>query len=187
MMPEFHIHRNHNKFSIDLLTALHKIGKPRHVQRLESVMTPDTTNDFFFYINKGIFKTVRPINDREFILGFTFPGDVDGDPASLLGTSRTNFSIVAVADADITVCRWQDLEQEMKKEKYLATVNFFLARYVTVLQNRLIDSLAITAEDRYKQLVNTHVKHLNEIPVSDMAGYLGITKQSLSRIRNGRF
>ncbi len=149
-------------------------------------MTPDTTNDFFFYITKGIFKTVCRLNDREFILGFTFPGDVDADPASLLGASRTDFSIVAVASAEITVCRWHDLEQEMKKERYLATVNFFLARYVTVLQSRLIDSLATTAEDRYRDLVNTHAKHLNEIPVSDMAGYLGITKQSLSRIRNRR-
>jgi CRP/FNR family transcriptional regulator, anaerobic regulatory protein len=185
--PSFHIDQESGDYSKGLLTALEKIGVPRHVEKSSCVMAPDTLFDFFFYIRSGIFKTVCELNERQVILGFTFPGDVDGDPASLIGQSKTNFSIVAVSDSNILMCRWKDLEQELSREKYLSTIKFFLARYTAILQNRVVESLAVTAEARYKRLVLQQPDHLNEIPISDLASYLGITRQSLSRIRNARW
>ncbi|MFZ5972932.1 MAG: Crp/Fnr family transcriptional regulator [Bacteroidota bacterium] len=184
--PHFRIDQREDTFSEALLNALEKVGTPRTVQRSTHVLSPTTANDFFFYIRRGIFKTVRQVNDRPVILGFTFPGDVDADITSLIGQTNSEFSIVAVTDADVLLCTWRVLEQALSREKYLATINHFLARYVTVLQNRIVEALAVTAEERYKQLVRQQAQHLNEIPISDMASYLGITKQSMSRIRSSR-
>jgi CRP-like cAMP-binding protein len=184
--PHFQLDRGQDSFSQALLTAVEKVGTPRLILRSHRLVSPSTPNDFFFYIRQGIFKTVREMNERQVILGFTFPGDVDADPASLLGQTKSEFSIVAVTDADVLLCAWRDLEQALSREKYLATINHFLARYVTVLQNRIVEALAVTAEERYKQLVRQQAQHLNEIPISDMASYLGITKQSMSRIRSSR-
>ena len=49
-------------------------------------------------------------------------------------------------------------------------------------QQQQIDLLTKTAKERYLQLIKTE-KEINKIPLKYLASYLGITPQSLSRIR----
>jgi signal-transduction protein with cAMP-binding, CBS, and nucleotidyltransferase domain len=49
-------------------------------------------------------------------------------------------------------------------------------------QQQQIDLLTKTAKERYLQLINNE-KEINKIPLKYLASYLGITPQSLSRIR----
>lgn len=49
-------------------------------------------------------------------------------------------------------------------------------------QQQQIDLLTKTAKERYIQLIKYH-KGVNRIPLKYLASYLGITPQSLSRIR----
>jgi len=184
--PYFQINQNINTYSQELKNAIQNIGVPKKLGKLEKLIDPETNNDFFFYITHGVFKTTRIEKDRTFILGFTFPGDVDGDPGYLLG-KKSDFTIIPITKAEVKICTWFALENELGREKYLSIVNFYLSHYTVVLQNRIIESLAHTAEDRYKKMVDEQPKYLNEIPITDLASYLGITKQSLSRIRGSRF
>lgn len=43
------------------------------------------------------------------------------------------------------------------------------------------------AEDRYKHLINIHPDITNRIPLTHIASYLGITLETLSRIRNPQY
>ena len=46
--------------------------------------------------------------------------------------------------------------------------------------------LAENAKDRYTQFVKENSKIIQRLPVGDIAKYLGITQQSLSRIRKAK-
>ena len=48
---------------------------------------------------------------------------------------------------------------------------------------RIADSLSTTAEERYLSFIKTYPKIFEQVPQSQIASYLGITPQSLSRIR----
>lgn len=52
------------------------------------------------------------------------------------------------------------------------------------LRERLSSILFNRAEERYKQLTNLHPDITNRIPLTHIASYLGITLETLSRIRN---
>lgn len=52
------------------------------------------------------------------------------------------------------------------------------------LRERLSSILFNKAEERYKQLINTRPYVTNRIPLTHIASYLGITLETLSRIRN---
>lgn len=52
------------------------------------------------------------------------------------------------------------------------------------LRERLSSILFNKAEERYKQLINTRPDVTNRIPLTHIASYLGITLETLSRIRN---
>lgn len=51
------------------------------------------------------------------------------------------------------------------------------------LQNRTINLIKLTAEQRYENLINTKPDLIQHIPLKYLASYLGITDTSLSRIR----
>ena len=48
---------------------------------------------------------------------------------------------------------------------------------------RIADSLSLSAEERYLKFIKTYPKLFERIPQNQIASYLGITPQSLSRIR----
>jgi CRP-like cAMP-binding protein len=54
--------------------------------------------------------------------------------------------------------------------------------YVATHQ-RIIDSLSISTEERYLKFIKTYPELFNMVPQNQIASYLGITPQSLSRIR----
>jgi CRP-like cAMP-binding protein len=50
-------------------------------------------------------------------------------------------------------------------------------------QQRIADSLSASAEERYLKFIKTYPKLFEQVPQNQIASYLGITPQSLSRIR----
>jgi len=52
------------------------------------------------------------------------------------------------------------------------------------LQRRVNSSISHTAEKRYAELVKTYPEFLQRFPLHIIASYLGITKETLSRIRH---
>lgn len=185
--PEFNVDQTSDEFSKKLFGSIQQIGSARNVKAGEVIISPEVTAPFFFYVKSGIFKTIKMLGAQAHILGFTFKGDLDGDPATLLENPIQSFSIIALTDSEIICCNWKDLKENLGEVSYLRVLNHFLIRYVNTLQNRLIESIAVTAEQRYKDLISQHPKQIMSIPQADLASYLGITPQSLSRIRSTKF
>ena len=57
-------------------------------------------------------------------------------------------------------------------------------RYAIASQKRTNALISMTAEQRYSDLANTYPEFLQRFPQHILASYLGITKETLSRIRN---
>jgi CRP-like cAMP-binding protein len=56
------------------------------------------------------------------------------------------------------------------------------ANYVAT-RRRIAESLSVAAEDRYLSFLKTYPALVEQVPLGQIASYLGITPQSLSRIR----
>jgi CRP-like cAMP-binding protein len=54
------------------------------------------------------------------------------------------------------------------------------------LQNRLLQNISSTAEDRYQSFLELYPHLLNRLSQVQIAAYLGITPEFLSRLRNKR-
>ena len=57
-------------------------------------------------------------------------------------------------------------------------------RHAFASQKRLNAAISMTAEQRYSNLINTYPEFLQRFPQHVIASYLGITKETLSRLRN---
>lgn len=170
-----------------LLNALNQVGAVKQLKKGEEIIKTRSQCDYLFYVQEGIIKSCRIINNREYIMGFAMKGDIECNFSRLVRDDISACIIKAVAPSCVLICKWSDLEKVLTREKYLLVLNHFMMAYINILQSRMVATLALTAEDRYKSMIVNQSDKINQIPVSDLASYLGVTKQSLSRIRRAKF
>lgn len=181
--PEFLYSNIHEKQSKYFFSVIQKIGKEKHIKKGETIIRNGTYSSFFFYIKNGAFKTSLIKNDKEYILGFTFEGDIDGCFTSLLKGTVNNFKIEAVLDSDIMICELKAFKNACNTDKYSSITSNIMLNYISILENRVIENLSLTAEERYKKLLLRQSSSIEEVPLFYIAAYLGITQERLSRIR----
>jgi len=181
--PGFQIHQSSDPLVKDFYAIIQHIGKPMSVKRGQVIIRQGTHPSFFFYVNEGICKTSIQVRDKEFIFGFTFPGDVDGCPVSLLSKQPNNFCIESVIKGEILICELSDFYRHCTTIEYHTQINAILIHYLQVVEKRVVDAISLTAEERYKLLLEQQPVQVEQIPLTYIAAYLGITLESLSRIR----
>lgn len=184
--PDFNVLGRKDGYATQLLHVLQKIGETKRVKQGTVVVDEDVSTNSFFVIIDGIFKTVKEIDGQPYIVCFTFPGDIDGDPLVLMTPPNQYYKIIAVTDSTLVLFNWNDLQREMGEEVFDKMLNHYLLQYIRFLQTRVVESLALSAEERYRSLVKQNAFQTSKIPLLDLAAYLGITPQSLSRIRANR-
>ncbi len=72
------------------------------------------------------------------------------------------------------VAKWKDVEQ------------LFLVRCFTILEDRIFTHLSMGAEQRYLQFYENNKALFNQVPLQYIASLLGMTPETLSRIRRKR-
>ena len=108
------------------------------------------------------------------------------DLNSFLTGQKTTHAIDALQDSEVLL-----LGRDRREELFLsvpAMERFFrllLEANHVAAQRRINESLSASAEERYLAFVRTYPHLMEEVPLHQVASYLGITPQSLSRIRKG--
>ena len=175
---------NFNIPEIEIFHSLiNLIGKKKKVPKGRSIVRTGTPATFFFLIQKGVCQTSAIVNEKKYTLGFSFPGDVDCCPTSLLQGKPNNFMIESIADTEILICTLEDFRKNTNEIEYHRIISHILTHYLSVIEKRLIDAISITAEKRYIQLLKGQPEKLKQIPLASIASYLGISQERLSRIR----
>jgi CRP-like cAMP-binding protein len=77
-------------------------------------------------------------------------------------------------------------EQKLKTSNYKFETIFRMAaeRAVAFLQKRIISNLTQTAEERYTEFILKYPSIAQRVPQYALASFLGMTGETLSRIRN---
>ncbi|MBL7990413.1 MAG: Crp/Fnr family transcriptional regulator [Candidatus Kapabacteria bacterium] len=116
---------------------------------------------------------------------FFFEGALVGGYMSFIGKKPSLVCIETMESAEILTFPYSTLEALY--DRYHAWERFGrkLAEYLGLgLEERLLEHLMYSPEERYERLVKSHrTKILERVPQQYIASYLGITPVSLSRIR----
>ncbi|QQS36665.1 MAG: Crp/Fnr family transcriptional regulator [Ignavibacteriales bacterium] len=120
----------------------------------------------------------------EHIIQFAIADWWISDMNSFLTGLPSQYNIDALQDSEILLLERNDreilLDNCPKMERFF---RLLLESNNIATNQRLIDSLSASAEERYLKFINTYPELFEQIPQNQIASYLGITPQSLSRIR----
>jgi CRP-like cAMP-binding protein len=137
------------------------------------------------FVNKGILRSYA-IDDKgnEQIIQFAMEDWWMADIYSFLTSEPSQYNIDAMEEVELLLIT-KPAQDEMvvavpKMERYL---RLLMQSSLIALQRRLIGSLNFTAEDKYLQLIASCPGIIQRVPQHQIASYLGITPETLSRIR----
>ena len=106
------------------------------------------------------------------------------DMYSYISRKPAVLTIEAIADSEVLLLSWEN--QQLLFEKVTKFERFFrilIENALVANQQRLIDNLSSTAEARYLHFIKKYPLIPSCVPQHNIASYLGITPEFLSKIR----
>jgi len=158
---------------------------PRKLRKRQYLLQEGDVSRFTAFVEKGMLRSYS-IDEKgsEHILQFAFEGWWIGDHYSFHTGQPSNYNIDALEDSElllITKAAEEELMQKVPKlERYF---RILLQNSLVAIQSRMVASMSKTADQRYADLVNSCPTIPQRVPQHMMASFLGITPETLSRIR----
>lgn len=150
----------------------------------EVITQQGEVEQYIYWIKEGSVKVSFFIDIKEFILDFWFADDLFTSFASLIEQTPSQTQITALTDVAVERVSYIQLQQIYKHSLQGSEIGRRMAERMYMHKTRKeIELLTLTAEQRYEKLLEQSKRLILEIPVKDVASYLGILPESLSRIR----
>jgi CRP-like cAMP-binding protein len=147
----------------------------------------DKVEHEYFVVN-GCLKTFY-INDevKMHILQFAMPTWWASDYNALYGKTRASVSVDCITDASVLAL--SNADREKLCSEIHAVEHFFRWRtnkgYVAV-NKRLLSLMNNDAKSRYEELMTQYPALYNLVPKQLIAAYLGVTRETLSRLHHSK-
>lgn len=107
-----------------------------------------------------------------------------GDLYSLLSHKPGILNIESIEDSEILLLKRDDQEELYKKvPKFERFFRIIIEKSLVAYQQRIIDNLSLTAEERYQKFCKKYPMLINSISQKHIAAYIGITPEFLSKLR----
>lgn len=136
------------------------------------------------FVDIGVLKYFYNEENQERILSFPKTSQITYSIQSYLTQTPSDFSIQAVVPTKLWVISKDDLEltyklipeiQSLVASIFQSQANFF--------SNRVMSLLTLTATERYQLLLTNNPEIIQNVSIKDLASFLNITPQHLSRLR----
>ena len=123
-------------------------------------------------------------NATEHVLYFAFPEWWVGDMASMLTGDACSLSVQALEDAVVLSIGPEEKEELLQKVPKLERVfRIMLQKHLSAFQKRFLMTLNSSAAERYEELLKRSPGIEQLVPQHQIASYLGIMPESLSRMK----
>ncbi|MEP6627441.1 MAG: Crp/Fnr family transcriptional regulator [Ginsengibacter sp.] len=159
---------------------------PKKLRKRQYLLQDGDICKYTAFVEKGMLRTFT-IDEKgnQPILQFSMEGWWVADLYSFLTNEPSLYNIDALEDCElllITKPSW-----DLLLEKVPAFERFFrilIQNSLIATQRRLMGSMSESAEEKYTKLINNFPGCIERVPQHMIASYLGITRETLSRVRS---
>jgi|TARA_R110000868_G_scaffold231066_1_gene484398 CRP-like cAMP-binding protein len=159
--------------------------KIRKVKKGEQLLKQGDICQHTFFVEKGLLRYFSiDKKGKENVLQFAPENWFITDRESVYFNQPSKYYIDALEDSEVLVLEKNFVEKISEQNNSFAEFNNkLLHNHIRSLQKRIELLLSATAEERYLDFIKVYPNLLLRVPQTLIASYLGITPESLSRVR----
>lgn len=155
-----------------------KVAKGEHLHSAGDIC------DRTFWVMKGLLRTYYLKEGKEITDGFAAERESLTSVKSFMTNKPDQYYLQAVEDSELCVLTYPDLmfmfEHFPEMERY---GRIMMSIYYVKLSDRLESYQFTSAKEKYDHFCEKHKSILGRLPLGMVASYLGISQETLSRIR----
>lgn len=160
--------------------------KPRLYRKRQYVLQEGDICTLFNFVVRGCLRMYK-IDEKgnTHIIQFTSENWWLMDIGSFHGKTPSELNIDALEDTVVFQISHENLIELYKKApKFNLIFRVLIENSFVSLQKRLLQNISSTAEERYLSFMQSYPHLTNRLPQVQMAAFIGITPEFLSRLRN---
>lgn len=136
------------------------------------------------FVKSGFLRIYRQTDTKEVTQWISSPGEFVTDLNSLMFDQTARWNIQALSDCELYTMEYsvyKNIHQHIPSWSEIEKL--FIAKCFMMIEDRVFSFLSMSSEERYEYLNQTKPELLQHIPLQYLASMLGMTPETLSRIR----
>lgn len=139
-----------------------------------------------YFIKKGFVRAFHHKNGEKFTSWFMGEDEIIISVYSFFSRKPSFENIELLEDAVLQSINWNQLQKLYTTfPEFNFTGRIITEQYYIRSEERMINMQTLSAKQRYQNLLTTHPNILQKASLGQIASYLGIKQETLSRIRAG--
>ena len=164
--------------------TLVSMGEKRRFSAGDLVLRSGETDTHIYIIADGIWRSFCLRDGEEATMWFSVEGEITFSVWGYISNAPSRLSIESVTDScAYAIPRFRLMEAFTSSLQMANLGRHIVEQFVVLYENWHVCSWHQNALERYLQLMDNHPEVIHQVPLKHIASYLGVTPQSLSRIR----
>ena len=173
------------KFSNDELAIIRDHLTPKKLRKKQHLLQEGDVCKFIAFVEKGALRSYT-IDEKgtEHIIQFALEGWTISDLYSFLTAEQGTYNIDALEDSQLVLINKTAHETLLKQIwNYETYIRLQLTGAYIAMQRRITSIISLSLEERYAAFNKTHPDIVQRVPQHMIASYMGLTPETLSRVR----
>jgi len=172
----------------DEIQLMRRRAVEKSLRRKEFLLRQGEVCRYKIFISKGLLRTYNTTADgSERIMQFSPEISWTTDPESFDNATPSDFNITALEPSEVVLWTKSDLRYLIDNIPGLkAYFDKLISSSDHIFRRRILSSINTTAEEKYEAFVKNYGHIHARVPLHMVASYLGVSRETLSRIRHAQ-
>jgi CRP-like cAMP-binding protein len=174
------------QFTADELKLMRSLCTPKKVRRRQLLLHEGEICQYKIFVGKGLLKTYRLKDDgSEYIMRFSPENSWTTDPVSINQNVPSRYNIEALENTEVVLWTRPNLGKLLQAvPAFKLFTEKLISSTLDDTHDRLLKTLSYTSEEKYNDFIASFPDVFSRVPLHMVASYLGVSRETLSRIRH---
>ena len=176
--------QSHLEFSDESYDLLINIATEKEVRKNQLIFYPEKPTDKILFLNKGLLRGYKIIDGKDCTHHFYFENWFATDFSSFLNEKPSQIYIESIEKTNYYEFKKEDLLNLYDKSHQNERLARIIAEkaFLTTVE-KLADLQLLNLKEKYLTLIKRNPILFQRVPQKYIASYLGVSEQSLSRVK----